>query len=228
MIEFVNLTKYYPTRFGRYYVFRDLNFRFPDGINVGLMGLNGAGKSTLMRIMAGLSAPSRGHFRCDKTISWPVGSGAGLQGSLTPRDNARFVCRLFGLTRREVEERVEYVERFAEIGNFFDMPLKACSSGMRGRVAFGLSMAFDFDYYLIDEAMAAGDATFRARAKATFESKIARSNVIMVSHNIKDIQEMCHNVVILHDGQATLYENVAEGLDIYMTMQKKIKQARSK
>lgn len=223
MIEFVNLTKYYPTRRGRYYVFRGLNFVFPDNTNIGLMGLNGAGKSTLMRIMGGLDIPNGGYMRTDNSISWPVGSAGGLQSSLTPRDNVRFVCRVFGANSTEIRKKMEFVEGFADIGGFFDLPLKACSSGMRSRVAFGLSLAFDFDYYLIDEAMAAGDPVFRKKAKVAFDEKISKSNIILVSHNIKDIQDMCDNVVVLHEGQATLFQNVAEGLERYMTMQKKQK-----
>lgn len=227
MIRFVNMTKYYPTKFGRHFVFRDLNFEFPDGTNIGLMGLNGAGKSTLMRIMSGLSVPNHGYIETDKSISWPVGGG-GLQSSLSARDNVRFVCRVYGSNSAEIEKKMAFVEEFADIGSFFDLPLKACSSGMRSRVSFGLSLAFDFDYYLIDEGMSAGDPVFRKKARKAFEDKIAESNVILVSHNTKDIQEMCNNVVVLHEGQATLYRDVEEGLAIYMTMQKKMKQRQEK
>ena len=218
MIELVNLTKYYPTQNGRYYVFRDLNFTFPDGVSIGLMGRNGAGKSTLMRLMGGLDTPDSGEVRTTNSISWPVGFGSGFQGSLSARDNVRFVCRVYGAQGEAMRERVRFVEEFAEIGRFFDMPLKTLSGGMRGRVAFGMSMAFAFDYYLVDEGMAAGDPIFRKKAQAAFKSRTSHANLILVSHNTKDIQELCDVVVVLEGGAATLYEDVAEGLKVYQNM----------
>lgn len=221
MIELINLTKYYPTLNGRYYVFRDLNFTFPDGVSIGLMGRNGAGKSTLMRIMGGLERPNQGEVRTNQTISWPVGLSSAMQGSLSARDNVRFVCRLYGVSPEQVKDKVAFVEDFAELGKFFDMPMKTYSSGMRGRVSFGLSLAFDFDYYLVDEGMATGDPIFRRKAQALFSQKIANANLILVSHNTKDILDLCNRVVVLEDGQATLFEDVQEGLQVYQNMQKK-------
>ena len=121
MIELVNLTKYYPTPKGRYYVFRDLNFKFPEGVSIALMGRNGAGKSTLMRIIGGVDQPNSGFVRMDKTVSWTVGLGAGFQGSLSARANARFICQVHGLSASETRERIRFVEEFAEIGNYFEI-----------------------------------------------------------------------------------------------------------
>lgn len=218
MIELVNLTKYYPTQNGRYYVFRDLNFSFPDGVSIGLMGRNGAGKSTLMRLMGGLDTPDHGQVRTTNSISWPVGLASGFQGSLSARDNVRFVCRLYGAHGEAMKEKIRFVEEFAEIGKFFDLPMKTYSSGMKGRVSFGLSMAFSFDYYLIDEGMATGDPIFRKKAQAVFKDRTRDSSLILVSHNTRDIQDLCDVVVVLDNGQATLYENVTEGLAVYQNM----------
>lgn len=218
MIELINLTKYYPTPQGRYYVFRDLNFTFPDGASIGLLGRNGAGKSTLMRLMGGLDRPDSGEVRTPNSISWPVGLSAGYQGSLSARDNARFVCRLYGASGDEMREKIEFVEEFAEIGHFFDLPMRTYSSGMRSRVSFGLSMAFEFDYYLVDEGMAAGDPIFRRKAQAVFRDRTRNANLILVSHNIKDIQDLCDVVVVIDGGQAQLYNDVAEGIAVYQNM----------
>ena len=220
MIELINLTKYYPTAKGRHYVFRDLNFSFPDGVSIGLMGRNGAGKSTLMRLMGGLDTPDHGEVRTANNISWPVGLSAGFQGSLTPRDNIRFVCRVYGAHGAEMQEKIRFVQDFAEIGKFFDLPMRTLSSGMRGRVSFGLSMAFKFDYYLVDEGMATGDPIFRKKAVAAFRDRTRDANLILVSHNTRDIQDLCDVVVLLEGGQATLYNDVAEGLSIYQNMKK--------
>ncbi len=218
MIELVNLTKWFPTPGGRHYVFRNLNFSFPDGVSIGLMGRNGAGKSTLMRLIGGLDTPDEGEVRSNNSISWPVGLSSGLQGSLTARDNVRFVCRLYGATGAAMQEKIRFVQEFAEIGKFFDMPLKTYSSGMRGRVSFGLSMAFSFDYYLIDEGMATGDPIFRKKAQAVFKERTQDANLILVSHNVRDIQDLCDMVVVLEGGEATLYEDVEEGLKVYQNM----------
>ena len=218
MIELVNLTKWFPTPGGRHYVFRNLNFSFPDRVSIGLMGRNGAGKSTLMRLIGGLDTPDEGEVRTNNSISWPVGLSSGLQGSLTARDNVRFVCRLYGATGEAMQEKIRFVQEFAEIGKFFDMPLKTYSSGMRGRISFGLSMAFSFDYYLIDEGMATGDPIFRKKAQAVFKERTRDANLILVSHNTRDIQDLCDMVVVLEGGQATLYEDVEEGLKVYQNM----------
>lgn len=218
MIELVNLTKWFPTPTGRHYVFRNLNFSFPDGVSIGLMGRNGAGKSTLMRLIGGLDTPDEGEVRSNNSISWPVGLSSGLQGSLTARDNVRFVCRLYGATGEAMQEKIRFVQEFAEIGKFFDMPLKTYSSGMRGRISFGLSMAFSFDYYLIDEGMATGDPIFRKKAQAVFKERTRDANLILVSHNVRDIQDLCDMVVVLEGGEATLYEDVEEGLKVYQNM----------
>jgi len=215
MIELRHVTKSYPTPHGRRYVFRDLSFRFPDGASIGLIGPNGAGKSTLMRLLGGIDAPDSGQVASDVSISWPVGLSGGMQTSLSGRDNARFICRVYGVTGAAMREAIAAVEAFAEIGEYFDLPVKSYSSGMRARVAFGLSMAFDFDYYLIDEVMAVGDAQFRAKCQAAFRSRLERANLVLVSHNMRDIREWCDVVVLVKDGQATLFEDVEEGILAY-------------
>ncbi|MFO1340047.1 MAG: ABC transporter ATP-binding protein [Burkholderiaceae bacterium] len=220
MIELRNLTKSYPTPKGRKYVFKDLTFKLPTGSGVGLIGRNGAGKSTLLALLAGLDYPDRGEVITDQSISWPVGLGSGFQGSLSARDNVRFVCRVFGATGPEKREKIEYVERFAEIGGYFDLPMRTYSPGMKSRVAFGISMAFDFDYYLIDEVMAVGDPIFRKKAAAVFREKLAGAGVILVSHNHKDIKEFCSTVVFLHDGHAAVYDDVDEGLAAFQELVK--------
>ena len=215
MIELRHLTKSYPTPHGRRYVFRDLSFTFPEGANVGLIGPNGAGKSTLMRLIGGIDSPDSGRVVSHGSISWPVGLSGGFQGSLTGRDNVQFVCRLYGASGEAMREKVRYVQDFAEIGEYFDLPVKSYSSGMRSRLAFGLSMAFDFDYYLIDEVMAVGDAQFQRKCQEAFRSKLEGSRLILVSHNMKDIVQYCNMVVLVRQGQATLYTDVKEGIAAY-------------
>ena len=215
MIEVKNLTKSFPSRVGRKYVFRNLNVVFPTGTDVGLIGRNGAGKSTLLRLLGGIDAPDSGAVITDQSISWPVGLSGGFQGALSARDNVKFVCRVMGATGPEMRERVAYVESFAEIGDYFDLPMRTYSPGMRSRVTFGTSMAFDFDYYLIDEVMAVGDMIFRKKAAAVFREKLERAGVIMVSHNHKDIKDMCSSLIVVHNGEAKVYQDVDEGLKVF-------------
>jgi len=218
MIELRNITKSYRLENGeRRYIFRDLNFSFPDGANIGLIGRNGAGKSTLLRIIGGIDIPDRGQVITDKSISWPVGLG-GLHGALTGRDIVKFVCRIYGTTHEEMLEKVGYVEDFAEIGEYFDQPIKSYSSGMRAKVNFGTSLAFDFDYYLMDEVGAVGDAAFKEKSRKALQERIAKSRVIMVSHSMSSIAKQCDVVVLVQDGKAILYENVKEGIKAYQAM----------
>ncbi|HGU1370582.1 TPA: ABC transporter ATP-binding protein, partial [Escherichia coli] len=147
MIKIENLTKSYRTPAGRYYVFKDLNIDIPTGKSVAFIGRNGAGKSTLLRMVGGIDRPDSGRIITNKTISWPVGLAGGFQGSLTGRENVKFVVRLYS-KKEDMKDKIKFIEEFAELGKFFDMPIKTYSSGMRARLAFGLSMAFKFDYYI--------------------------------------------------------------------------------
>jgi capsular polysaccharide transport system ATP-binding protein len=215
MIELRNITKYYPTDHGKKYIFRDLNVVFPGGSSIGLMGRNGAGKSTLLRILGGIEAPDFGEVVCDESISWPVGLSGGFQGSLSARDNVRFVCRVFGASKAETERIINYVEDFAEIGDYFDLPVGTYSHGMKSRVTFGTSMAFEFDYYLIDEVMAVGDPIFRKKSAAVFKEKLEGASVILVSHNLKEISEMCDSAIVVERGQVRVFDDVQEGIAFY-------------
>lgn len=218
MIEVRNLTKSFPSRNGRKYVFRDLNVTFPTGSGIGLIGRNGAGKSTLLRLLGGIEPPDSGKVITDQRISWPVGLSGGFQGMLSARDNVRFVCRVMGATGEQMREKLAYVEEFAEIGDYFDLPMRTYSPGMRSRVTFGVSMAFDFDYYLIDEVMAVGDPIFRKKASQVFREKLEGAGVILVSQNHKEIQELCSSLIWVHNGEAKVYEDVAEGIAAFQEM----------
>ncbi|MDL0095787.1 ABC transporter ATP-binding protein [Campylobacter vicugnae] len=216
MIKLDNLTKFYPLSNGdKHFVFREFTFTFPDDCSIGLIGRNGAGKSTLMRLLSGADIPNAGRVITDKKISWPVGLAGGFQQSLSARDNVKFVARVYGYKGEELEEKVRYIEEFAEIGKYFDEPMNTYSSGMRSRIGFGLSMAFDFDYYLIDEAGAVGDAKFKKKSDAIYKEKLSNSKVIMVSHNMAEIKQWCDKVILVNSGMTTVYDDVDEGIEMY-------------
>lgn len=216
MIKLDNLTKFYPLSNGdKHFVFREFTFTFPDDCSIGLIGRNGAGKSTLMRLLSGADIPNAGRVITDKKISWPVGLAGGFQHALSARDNVKFVARVYGYKGKALEEKVRYIEEFAEIGKYFDEPMNTYSSGMRSRIGFGLSMAFDFDYYLIDEAGAVGDAKFKKKSDAIYKEKLSNSKVIMVSHNMAEIKQWCDKIILVNSGMTTVYDDVDEGIEMY-------------
>ena len=215
MIEARDITKSYYTLKGRYIVFRNLNFIIESGQNVALLGRNGEGKSTLLRLLAGQDKPDKGEIICDKTISWPIGLSSVFQGSLTGRQNVKFVARVHGVSQAHIHEIVQYVENFAAIGEHFDMPVNTYSSGMRGRVAFGLSLAFSFDYYLIDEALSVGDAQFKQKAADALKEKFSGANIILASHGMSQVRQMCNTVFLLRNGTIECYDDVNAGIAAY-------------
>ena len=167
MIEVKNLTKSFIYDDGkRNYIFKNLNFTIKKGVSIGLLGGNGAGKSTLIRILGGIEYADSGYINKTCSVSWPFGIASGFQGSLTASENVQFVSKIYGThSYKEIKEKIDIVRDFADIGDYFDRPYKTYSSGMRGRVSFGLSLAFRFDVYLLDEVIATGDLGFREKCK---------------------------------------------------------------
>ncbi|HGW9613607.1 TPA: ABC transporter ATP-binding protein [Escherichia coli] len=215
MIKIENLTKSYRTPTGRHYVFKDLNIEIPSGKSVAFIGRNGAGKSTLLRMIGGIDRPDSGKIITNKTISWPVGLAGGFQGSLTGRENVKFVARLYA-KQEELKEKIEFVEEFAELGKYFDMPIKTYSSGMRSRLGFGLSMAFKFDYYIVDEVTAVGDARFKEKCAQLFKERHKESSFLMVSHSLNSLKEFCDVAIVFKDDNVvSFHEDVQEGIEEY-------------
>ena len=215
MIKIENLTKSYRTPTGRHYVFKDLNIEIPSGKSVAFIGRNGAGKSTLLRMIGGIDRPDSGKIITNKTISWPVGLAGGFQGSLTGRENVKFVARLYA-KQEELIEKIEFVEEFAELGKYFDMPIKTYSSGMRSRLGFGLSMAFKFDYYIVDEVTAVGDARFKEKCAQLFKERHKESSFLMVSHSLNSLKEFCDVAIVFKDDNVvSFHEDVQEGIEEY-------------
>jgi capsular polysaccharide transport system ATP-binding protein len=215
MIELRNVTKAYPVKNALRYVLRDVSVVIPARTNVAVLGPNGAGKSTFLRLIGGAESADSGTIISDSEISWPLGLTTGFQGSLTGRQNVLFVCRINGLNPSQCQEVIRQVTDFAEIGEYFDMPVNTYSSGMRGRLSFGLSMAFDFDVYLVDELTSVGDAIFREKAKAAFERIRKRASLIYVSHNLSSLRESCQTALFLRDGHVDFYPDIDEGIAAY-------------
>lgn len=201
------------------WVLQGVSFTIPPKLNVGLIGSNGAGKSTLLSIIGGIDQPNKGRVERLCRVSWPMGFGGGLQGSLTGRQNAKFVCRIHGY-EDDIPDRVAYIQDFAQIGEAFDEPVKTYSSGMKARLQFGLSLAFDFDVYISDEVTSTGDAAFRTKAANAFKSLADRSSLIMVSHSEGTLKQFCSAGILIQDGKAHWYDQIADALKDYKENQK--------
>jgi capsular polysaccharide transport system ATP-binding protein len=214
MIEVKNLTKSFNYQGKKTTIFKDLNFIIQTGESIAILGANGAGKSTLLRILGGIDLPDSGTINTDSTISWPVGLVGGFQGSLTGRENVTFVSRIYS-EKRKVPEKVRYVEEFAELGVYFDRPFKTYSSGMRSRVTFGLSMAFDFDVYLIDEVTAAGDQRFREKSKRLLMERKKVADFLMVDHNLWGLKLHCDRAFILDGGKIEEFSDLDEAVALH-------------
>ena len=196
------------------WVLSGVSFTIPKNVNVGLVGRNGAGKSTLLRLIGGIDTPNRGRIERQCRVSWPMGFGGGLQGSLTGRQNAKFVCRILG-HEHDMAERIAFMQEFAEIGASFDEPVKTYSAGMKSRLQFAMSLAFDFDVYISDEVTSTGDAAFRGKANKAFKNLANRAGLIMVSHSDSTLREFCSAGIWLHEGRAHWFDDIGEALKHY-------------
>jgi capsular polysaccharide transport system ATP-binding protein len=196
------------------WVLQGVSLTIPRNVSVGLVGRNGAGKSTLLRLIGGIDTPNRGRIERRCRVSWPMGLVGGLHTDLTGRQNAKFVCRMLGHDD-DLAERIAFIEDFAEIGDAFDEPVTTYSSGMRSRLKFGISLAFDFDVYISDEVTSAGDAAFRKKAAKAFRDLADRSGLIMVSHSESTLRQFCQAGVWLHEGRAYWFEKLDDALKNY-------------
>jgi capsular polysaccharide transport system ATP-binding protein len=212
MIGIEHVSKVYGTRHGPRQVLHDVNLTIHRGEKIGILGRNGAGKSTLIRLISGAELPTSGHVRRTMSVSWPLAFTGGFQGSLTGLDNLRFICRVYGAP---IEPSIPFVEAFSELGSYLREPVKKYSSGMRARLAFALSMAIDFDCYLIDEVVAVGDSRFHEKCHTQLFEERKDKAMIIVSHNPAYIKEHCDRAAVLGNGTLQLFDRVDEALDCY-------------
>ena len=212
MIEFRDVSKYYLTQTGRKVVLDGLNLVLPSGAKVGVLGRNGAGKSTFLSMIAGTNRPSSGEIRRHASISWPLGFAGSFHPELTGAQNVRFVARIYGI---DTDALVAYVEDFAELGDFLDMPVRSYSSGMKARLAFGMAMGIEFDWYLVDEITAVGDSRFRRKSLALFKSRLKDAGLLMTSHSVGTIRSYCTAGVVLEGGRARYFADVEEAIAVH-------------
>lgn len=212
MIELKEICKDYHTRQGRRRVLDGINLRVAPGEKIGILGRNGAGKSTMIRMISGAELPTSGKIRRDMSVSWPLAFGGAFQGSLTGMDNLRFICRVYGADAKAAEP---FVQEFSELGYYLREPVKTYSAGMRARLAFAISMAVEFDCFLIDEIVAVGDSRFHAKCHHELFERRGDRSLIIVSHDAGYIREHCDRAAVLVQGKLHTFDQVHDAYAYY-------------
>lgn len=217
MIVFKDVSMTYHIRRFRKDVLQGVSFVVPRRSALGICGANGAGKSTLLRLMAGVEFPTGGKVTRDMSVSWPIGYASAFQASLTGADNVRFIARIY---RRPEKELLEFVEDFAQLGPYLWQPIKAYSAGMHARLAFGLSLAIDFDCYLVDEVAGAGDERFQERCHAEIGRRRDHAAMVMVSHAAPLLKAYCETGAVLRDGRLEFFDTIDEAIERHQAYQR--------
>ncbi len=214
MIRATGLCKDYHSETGGGWrrVLNDVSLTVMPGEKVALLGRNGAGKSTLIRLLGGVELPSAGTIERTMTVSWPVGLEGGVGGTMTGNDNIRFMARIYN---KKFEDIRDYVDDFAQLGKFLSEPVRTYSTGMRARLNFALSFAIDFDCYLIDEIIAAGDQRFQRRSQEEVFEKRADRSLILASHIPEIVKQYCSRALIIHHGRAKMFDDLDLEAEIY-------------
>ena len=215
MIALDGVAKAYPTAGGRKIVLDDATVAYAPGHIFGILGANGAGKSTLIRLLAGSELPDRGTISRDARVSFPLGFGGTFHGALSGRENVAFIARVYGAG---LNATLRFVEEFAELGEYFTMPVNTYSAGMRARLAFGTCLAIDFDVYLIDEVTEIGDERFRRKCATAFRERLRRSDIILATHNSHTIRQYCDRGAVLAGGRLELFDDIASAFARYRRM----------
>lgn len=219
VIRFDKVSKSYHGRKFEKRVFSDISFTIERGEAIGICGANGAGKSTLMRLLSGVEQPTSGTVTRNMTTSWPIGYASCFQTSLTGADNARFIARVY---RKPEEELLAYVEDFAQLGPYFRQPVKTYSAGMAARLAFGVSLAIEFDCYLVDEITGAGDERFRARSEAALAARREKGTLVMISHDPHTLAAYCTRGAVLFGGSLIHFDDVREACEVHSRLQARL------
>lgn len=209
------IIKDYHTPIGTRRVLDGISFEIGQSEKIAVLGRNGAGKSTLVKIIGGVEPVTRGKVDRQLFMSWPIGFAGGFSSTMSGLDNIRFIARLYGV---EFDDAVAKVDEFAELGRLLRLPVKTYSSGMRARLAFGLTLAVDFECFLIDEVIAVGDQRFQRKCYDEIFVKRGHCAMILVSHHTNIIKDFCNKALVLKRGRGIVLEDVPLALKIYETL----------
>lgn len=196
---------------------RGISFDVKRGEIVGLIGKNGSGKSTTLRAIAGIFSPDEGTIDLSSESVALLSIGVGFQRKLTGRENIVLSGMLLGFTKEQIEEKMDAIIEFAELGQFIDMPVKTYSSGMFSKLAFSITALLEPEIMLVDEVLSVGDAKFKKKSSQKMKELISDDNrtVIIVSHNTETIKSLCNRVIWLHEGEIKMIGTVDEVLPVY-------------
>lgn len=211
-VEAINITKIFEGDHGSHRALDGISFRVGAGERMGILGPNGSGKSTLIKILSGILLPTTGEIRRGLRLSWPLALGGGFEGQLTGSDNVKFLCRLYDLP---FDETFEYVAEFSELGKHMNMPVRFYSDGMRMRLAFALSLAMEFECYLVDEVILVGDRRFQIKCHDELFGRRAHCGMIMAVHDVGVIKDYCQSALILKNGRGRLLKDLNLASRIY-------------
>jgi capsular polysaccharide transport system ATP-binding protein len=214
-ISLTNIVKEYHTPIGLRRVLDGISFDIGQGEKIAVLGKNGAGKSTLVKLIGGVEPPTSGEIRRDLFMSWPIAFGGGFEIQMSGLDNIRFISRVYGVP---IQDTVAFVDDFAELGRQLLMPVKTYSSGMRARLAFALTLAIDFECFLIDEVIAVGDSRFHQKCYDALFVRRKSCAMILVSHDVNIIKAYCHKALVLKAGRGKVFEDIELAIDIYHTL----------
>jgi capsular polysaccharide transport system ATP-binding protein len=212
MIRFEHLSKSFRTPEGLKVILDDVNLTIPSGVAMGLLGRNGAGKSTLLEMIGGTIRPDAGRIVTRGTVSWPVGFAGSFHGDMTGLQNTRFIARVYGV---DSDELTAFVADFAELGAYFNVPVRTYSSGMRSRLAFGISIGIPFDTYLVDEVTSVGDAAFKLKSREVFEARMRHAGAIVVTHSTIQLRKLCQSGAVLENGRLRYFDNVEDAIALH-------------
>ncbi len=213
MIEFENVSKSFWTGKTRKVILDRASFRVEIGNSLGILAKNGAGKTTIVNMMAGLEKPDEGRVIRTSRISFPLGFMGGVISKHSGTENTRYIARLYGLDPDYVESFVRWL---CSIDEYFDRPVGIYSSGMRARFNFALTLALEFDIYLIDEGMpATTDVDFNRKAGGVLRERLKNATVVIVSHSPRTLEKFCRSAAVLKNGQLYMFDTLEEAKQLY-------------
>lgn len=197
-------------------VFSDLSFKIKKGESVGILGKNGAGKSTILKMITGVTFPNEGEVVVNGKVSALLELTTGFDAETTGRENIYFKSYLMGFTKKQIEEKIDEIIEFSELGEYIDQPIRTYSSGMKARLGFAISANIEPDILIIDEALSVGDAKFSKKCnKKVKEIQNSGATILFVSHSTKAMQNFCDKCMLLQNGKLVTYGDTDEVIKLY-------------